>query len=993
MHNVSHLFPFIDRNYVAMNFTDFTNKTIINQNNFNFLLWNARSLNNLISFNKFKCLIRNAIGKLKIIALTETWFQNDDNKPMSVFNIPNFKRETASRTNSRGGGVALFIQKDINYSSISKSSDDFDKIQIKFMLNDQELKVVLYYRPPQHSNLIRFMNDIEMEMSLSTHGRTIIMGDINLDIRKHSTAIAQYVNLIEINDFQFANIIPTRPATNSLLDHVLVRNAGNFETMSTIGCHLSDHSILFASIKSETNTNEQQHHYKHISKTIFDFKKLRESFVINTDLLSQMENPNEILNEIYKAIAVATKQSCRTRRFKINLQFAQEQFINTRLVKLIRKQENLSSKILRLKYNNRPSNKLETKLAIISKEFDGQLGLALAAHYDKILGCKNIKKVWQGINKLIGREHADAKWSIEINGQRISDEETIANSLNHYFINCTTNPNVQIEDKSNKFSLVTANAHSMFLQPENPLAIAIVISQLQTSKAAGHDDVGNIILKNLANELAMPMSILINCMYATGSYPDMLKKGIVTPIPKSQNAHDLSAFRPITVLPNINTICEKLLLNQLSLFMDQNGYTDKSQFGFKKGSSTEVAVMEFLHDLLNHLDNGSLVLVAFLDAAKCFDSLSHEILTEKMEIMGVRGLPLQLIKSYLNNRMQAVKVGKSMSQFLTVKRGVPQGSSLAPFLFNLKMDDIKKIAITSKMIRFADDVCLYLPFTKSDFANAKQVFAADINTIIQFHSHNQLTINATKSKVMVIRSSKMVIDIPSSIAVETGVIPIVDSYKYLGIVIDSHLSMTCHIDGIVTRITPVINVLKKIKWYAPNPALLQLYHAHISSHLNYLASAYGIANETIIHRLQTLQNTALKNIFRLDIRHSTKDIYINVAKKKILPVKGTIFLNTVTFIYRTIRGLNKSNLNFATRNNNLRNTNDLIVHKFRNDFGKNNIMHRGCRFYNNLPAEIRNASSLIKFKSQVTQILFENIDLLLSTDVSSLFSITGVNLT
>ena len=241
------------------------------------------------------------------------------------------------------------------------------------------------------------------------------------------------------------------------------------------------------------------------------------------------------------------------------------------------------------------------------------------------------------------------------------------------------------------------------MRPTDEEEIFKIINGMKPKKSAGHDGLSSIYLKLFIYEIVRPLTIIINKSLVTGIVPDLMKLAKVIPIYKSKNKKLFSNYRPISLLPVLSKVLEKVVHKRLYSFMSKKQIFFESQYGFRDKHSTTDAITELCSNILYGFDKKESTLAVFLDLSKAFDTIDHKILLNKLEYYGIHGTPLQWFKSYLSNRKQFVEYNKFNSKICTIDCGVPQGSVLGPLLFILYTNDLPKCINKSKSILFADD--------------------------------------------------------------------------------------------------------------------------------------------------------------------------------------------------------------------------------------------------------------------------------------------------
>ena len=181
-----------------------------------------------------------------------------------------------------------------------------------------------------------------------------------------------------------------------------------------------------------------------------------------------------------------------------------------------------------------------------------------------------------------------------------------------------------------------------------------VIKKLKSKSSYGHDGLSSIQLKYISNEVITVLTHIINQSLCTGIFPDTLKIAKISPIFKKGDPHITDNYRPISLLPIISKVFEKVVFLQLYDYFVKNKLLYESQYGFRKFHSTEFAALEFADKITLHLDQGKLPVAIFLDLSKAFDTIDHSILINKLEYYGVCWMSLYWFKSYLSNRKQYV---------------------------------------------------------------------------------------------------------------------------------------------------------------------------------------------------------------------------------------------------------------------------------------------------------------------------------------------------
>lgn len=779
-----------------------------------------------------------------IVAITETWLTPDDDDCLFMCKASHhiFRQD---RKDGAHGGVALLLN---NRLKANQCRFDYVKeleyVCVRTVTKTRIVYLCVVYKPScdRHSHLIEDMDQLLQALETTGHPY-LLLGDFNLPDIDWTVPTClnnrgkqnQFLEMFLSYGITQKVLVPTRK--KNTLDLIFESQEGLViecltDAALATGC---DHDIVrFNANINVCFCNEEL--FDDWNNADYSGMKVMLDTISWRALFQNCSSVNDkwcvfktVMQDMFNVFVPKRSNKSTPKR----------QSFPKEIQKLLIKKRAAHRK---LRSSSNPSKGLEDKCYQLNKRCTD----AILAHYRKketnVLKDGSLKRFFNYVKRTL--KTPEQAVCLSVNGEIISSDDAIAETFNDQFSSVFVLDDGNVPQMDHIMTDNYSEINDVFFSKH---AICSVLRSMKASSSTGLDDIPSVCLKNISEQLAVPLQSIFQDSFDTGVLPDDWLKAKVRPIYKKGGSRSAAAnYRPISLTSVSCRVMERVLKGFLLDHLSKNNIITASQHGFMAKKSTETQLLECINDWTSSLDSQENTDVFYMDIAKAFDVVSHPKLLYKLKMYKITGKFYAWIDSFLKDRSQCVKVGNSLSCERNVLSGVPQGSVLGPVLFLLFINDLPSAVKESTVKIFADDTKIYLSRKKGLTFDA---LYEDIESVLNWTAENQLGVAFHKSNILHVGHGNPLVEY----VFNDTFIPCVDVVKDLGVYVSNDMKFSVHIDKIVAKAHRMCGLIFKCFTCRDHDFLVQMFKTYVLPLLEYCSTVWspqGLENIKKIERVQ-----------------------------------------------------------------------------------------------------------------------------------------------
>jgi hypothetical protein len=848
--------------------------------------------------------------------------------------------------------------------------------------------IMAVYNPNKKykSHLISYLTGT-YEHALTEASEVICLGDLNIDMLSDECLKTKVLDVYGLHNVVKQNTCFKNNDSGTLLDPIFVCNEKRFHNVFNIPCGFSDfHNIVGVMTKcSLPKTGPRKIMYRSYRK--FDDELFKKDIGNIPFHIAEIFDDEDDKYWTFQYLFSEVLNEHAPKKVKI-LRKPPVPYMNSKLRKEMYKRNMLKNAYFKNKTAQAWENYRRQRNVVTSIRRD-----SIRKYFnDKCSGDSNGKEFWKTIGPFMSDKNKSFSNCITLQNDNniISNPKEVATIFNEFFttkadsigkpdtIPVKEQLNDDFEPSFEDISLKYENHESIKQIKEHARInentsmfnfcnvtvqhVEKLLSTINIKKSTGPDDIPPKIIKLVAKEIAPHFTKIINDCMNNGKFPHELKIADVSPIFKKVNALLKENYRPVSILNALSKIFEHILAKQLGNFFDN--IFDKLLCAYRKLYSCE-NVLVYVTDMWRKaLDNNMFVGALLMDLSMAFDCLPHSLLIAKLMAYNVSESACTLLASYLTSRRQRVKVGDEKSQYMDLRKGIPQGSGLGPLIFNIFMNDIFFFIKHCFLINYADDntITMY----NENLTTVINALKYDANIAVNWFKYNHMKANPAKFQVIFLQPAwKKDVILPTYFDISDQNIEVSNDVKLLGINIDASLKFKNHIGILCKKAARQLNALKRIRVNLSEEERIKIFNTFILSNFNYCPTVWHFCGKEATMQMEKIQERALRFVLN-DFNSSYETLLARVNGKTLLLSRIHKFCIEV---YKTVHEYNPEFMSELITPKetmyDLRNQYCVLPNINTTTFGLHSFSYYAAHVYNHLQDEYKNVESVTCFKQLI----------------------------
>ena len=944
-------------------YKDFINLRAKNPSNFLVAHININSVQ--FKFEELSILLKNNLVDCLFISETKL----NSSHQTALFQVENYKLYRKDNTHDNGGGLMAYIRSDVPSYEEKIETHPCENLAIVTHLQGVKWILCAAYRKPSIPERMLLENlDMVIDKCMNITSNILLSGDLNCNMLKRGNNAVRTL----CDDFNLINII-TKPTCfkvepPTLLDVMLVRTDERIKNSEVVPCPLSDfHHFIVATLDIRMPKRGRRQvtyrSFKHFNSDLFnkDLEKapFHVSYCLDTD--DQCHFITTLYKQILEDHAPIKTKTIKTRQcpymnsswrravFKKHQLYNRFAKCRTRINwNLYRKQRNLCQKLKR----DSLKNYLQEK-CVNSKSEPRKFWETVKPYFTD-------KSKEQGALQLIDGNNLvnDPKKVAQLLNDKFSTIAIDIGKDSAYNENHKDHPSYGLIDNLTQTLDVTV----FDFKKVDVSDVYKIMKNLNPSKATGYDGIPPKTLKCSSQTMAPVICNVINKMFEQCLFPDPLKKAVVMPIYKAKSRLLWSNYRPISVLTSISKIFETLIAEQMYPHLDR--IYSKYLSAYRQDRGCHSVLIHATETWKQALDNKCYVGIVLTDLSKAFDCLPHDLLLEKLRHYNFGENAVNLLKSYLTGRCQKVKIENECSDWVTLQKGVPQGSVVGPHCFNLYINDLLLLLSNHNIVpsNYADDTTITVTGKTKDEVVQKIKHALTI--LIKWFKDNLMQINVDKFQFLLLCPNREENAIDHFIQVEDITLKSQEGAKLLGVHVDRNLNFNTHVKKKCAMANGKLLALKRLSCYLSEECKITILRSFILSQFMYCAALYHFSGKYFKDKMERILYRGLKFVFN-DYCSSFDDL---LAKAKIDSIEITREKSIIIEMYKCLNGIGPEYMMdiFNTNSRSSRRGPNFVQPRVRTtNYGLHSLRVEGPRLWNNLKVNTKLSKNITVLRTNL----------------------------